>query len=159
MTWKEYFKEYASKMPQEFLNKEITIEDCLKIIDGMSFTIKELFDKKKWHTEEPTEDSDIYLVCLREKGGSAYTYTVGCTLGGTWLTFAGIDNPTKYNVVAWQKIEPFKEEHKEYMHIGTPYNVKTINAEVLTTEINIVENGEHTRYLANTYCIDEDTVF
>lgn len=45
------------------------------------------------------------------------------------------------------------------MHIGIPYNVKIVNAEVLTTEINIVENSEHTRYLANTYCIDEDTVF
>ena len=49
MTWGEYFKENLDidEMPKEFAYKEITVEDCLKIIDGMSFTIKELLEKTK----------------------------------------------------------------------------------------------------------------
>lgn len=62
MTWREYFKDSdLTKVPQEFLDKGIIVDDCLQMIGMLSFTIKELLDKTKWHTGTPTEEG-LYLV-------------------------------------------------------------------------------------------------
>ena len=77
----------------------VTVEDCLKIIDGMSFTIKELFDKKKWHTGKP-DKGGMFLVYLID--GTYDIYQFGEEYKAWDIGFR--------DVVAWQKIEPYKGE-------------------------------------------------
>lgn len=108
MTWAEYFKENSDKMPKEFLSKEITVEDCLKIIDGMAFSIKELFEKIKWHTGTPTEntyeDGKATLYLVTDKTGNYYDVARwNCWNDGHWSV-------GWFEVFAWQKIEPYKGE-------------------------------------------------
>ena len=98
MTWKEYFKGNSVKIPKEFGDKEITVDDCLKIIGEMSFTIKELFDRKKWHTGTPTEEG--WYVC--KLAGSDIIETHNFT-GNNW-------NADLFEM--WKKIEPYKESKK-----------------------------------------------
>lgn len=105
MTWGEYFKENLDidEMPKEFADKEITVEDCLKIIDGMSFTIKELLDKTKWHTGTPTEEG--WYVTTDGNG----EYDVAGWEKGAW---AGYEWISPEDIVAWREIKPYKEREK-----------------------------------------------
>ena len=61
-----------------------------------------------WQTGVPNK-IDVYLVCLREKGFSNYTYTTGVTFGDDCFSFCGISDPSKYDFIAYQKITPYKE--------------------------------------------------
>lgn len=64
MIWREYLKSNdLSTFPQDLLDKKIEVVDCLKVMDMMSFTIKELMDRKKWHTGKPTERGK-YLIAI-----------------------------------------------------------------------------------------------
>ena len=48
------------------------------------------------------------------------------------------------------------------LHIGSPYDVRKIQGEVITTEVSILEGEKETRYITDTYCIDDngdDVVF
>lgn len=98
MTWREYFKENLDidEMPKEFADKEITVEDCLKIIDGMSFTIKELLEKTKWHTGMPTEEG--WYRCFTESPAYPYQH----------IFFKDYEWHARVGIVAWQKVEPYK---------------------------------------------------
>lgn len=46
------------------------------------------------------------------------------------------------------------------MFIASPYDVRKIQGEVITTEVSIIEGLKETRFVTDTYCIDDngDTV-
>lgn len=110
MTWREYFKDSGlTKVPQEFLDKEIIVDDCLQMICMMSFTIKELLDKTKWHTGTPAEEGD-YLIAFHPWGRKENGI---CYMGLEWKDGHYFDHVNDYEtepyLVAWKKIEPYKE--------------------------------------------------
>ena len=41
-------------------------------------------------------------------------------------------------------------------HIGSPYDVRKIQGEALTTEFSILEGKKETRIITDTYCIDDN---
>ena len=41
------------------------------------------------------------------------------------------------------------------LHIASPCEVREVKGEVLTTQFSIIENGKETRYITDTYCIED----
>lgn len=103
MTWGEYFKDSnLTKVPQEFFDKEIIVDDCLQMIGMMSFTIKELLDKTKWHTGTPTEEGWYLIAFLGANKRIEYASAVWCY--NEWDAHC--------RILAWQKIEPYRESEE-----------------------------------------------
>ena len=99
MKWREHFKDLKN-IPSDFADKDIEVSDCLKLIDMMSFTIKELMDKS-WHTGTPTEEG-LYIVAVKcdKERGIKFVYEVThfySRLG--WMYD---------DVLAWQRITPYE---------------------------------------------------
>lgn len=42
------------------------------------------------------------------------------------------------------------------MFIASPYDVRKIQGEVITTEVSILEGEKETRVITDTYCIDDN---
>lgn len=119
MTWREYFKDHdLTKVSQKLLNKEIIVDDCLRMISMMSLTIKELLDKTKWKAGKPTEDGEY--VCTVK----IYPYSENLELALTpffqdnllYIKDGEITNcciGEKFEIIRWYKIEPYRKSNDD----------------------------------------------
>lgn len=119
MTWREYFKDSdLTRVPQEFLNKEIIVDDCLQIISMMSFTIKELLDKTKWQVGKPTEDGE-YVCTVKIYPCSENSEFVQHPFFQDNLLYIKDGEITnccigeKFEIIRWYKIEPYRKSNDD----------------------------------------------
>jgi len=98
---------------------EFTVDmDCWDADDIEAFAIQELtsmspyprdieFSEVGWHTGKPTEDG--YYLCHFTDGDRTFDACFPFT-NNTWNISGYGLNPYTFEVIVWQKIEPYKEK-------------------------------------------------
>ena len=97
----EGFKRWIEKYPKdmEYAWGMSAIVEALEI-----YPLEEL-DESPWHTGTPTEKGD-YLCVFDSATCPLYGW---CIWDGEWGYLSGY-NPSVYRMIAWQKINPYKEK-------------------------------------------------
>ena len=110
------YKEFASQINIEVddppndcdMSREITVEDCIYLFNSLGRLIRHLLERSNWHTGTPPIEKGTYLirqdclyaphiVCERKKDGES-------------LFIEGSNQVIEDGILAYQKIEPYKED-------------------------------------------------
>ena len=84
------------------------IDEVTELTKDINELIAKVFDYSPWHTGTPTEAGDYYIA-FRYFIGADVEYGWASWDGKGWdINFMGWDFPNK--ILAWHKIEPFKED-------------------------------------------------
>lgn len=119
MTYKEFASQINIKVdnpPNDCdMSREITIEDCIYLFNSLGRQIRYLQERNRWHTGTPTEEGEYICwtifpkdICRDPEGSWKCKWK-----NGKWFDAQIDDNLSMdsmgVEVIAWQKIEPYKE--------------------------------------------------
>lgn len=112
MTYKEFASQINIKvdnLPNDCdMSRDITVEDCIYLFNSLGRQIRYLQERSNWHTGTPPMEQGTYLirqdclyaphiVCERKKDGES-------------LFIEGSNQVIEDGILAYQKIEPYKEK-------------------------------------------------